>query len=76
MRNCDVCIILPLNLVHPIVETSRCNVAHANFVNVMLFTLRQQTFNQESLGLGPVGGSKALGQMGLCVLGGQIGLQS
>jgi hypothetical protein len=62
--------------VHIIAWTSRSNVAHANFMNVMLLTLGQQTFSQESLGLGQVGGSRALGQMGLGTLGGQIGLQS
>jgi hypothetical protein len=45
-------------------------------MNVMLFALGQQTFNQQSLGLGRVGWSGALGQMGLGGLGGQIDLQS
>jgi hypothetical protein len=43
---------------------------------MLLLALGQQTFNQQSLGLGRVGWSWALGQMGLGGLGGQIVLQS
>ncbi len=71
-----VCTILPPNLVHPIVGTFGFNMAHASYVNVMLLTSWQQAFSQQSLGLGQVGGLRALGQMGLSVLGGQIGMQS
>jgi hypothetical protein len=68
--------VLPPNLVHPIVGTSGSNMAHVSSVNVMLLALGQQTFNQQSLGLGQVGWWKALGQMGLGGLGGQINLPS
>ncbi len=68
--------VLPFNLVHPIVGTFGSNMAQTSSVNVMLLALRQQTFNQQSLGLGWVGWSRASGQMGLGGLGGQIDLQS
>jgi hypothetical protein len=55
--------VLPPNLVHPIVGTYGSNMAHVNSVNVMLLALRQQTFNQQSLGLGRVGWLGALGQI-------------
>jgi hypothetical protein len=47
--------VLPSNLVHLIVGTFGSNMAHASSVNVMLLALGQQTFNQQSLGLGRVG---------------------
>jgi hypothetical protein len=47
--------VLPPNLVHPIVGTSRSNMAQTSSMNVMLFALGQQTFSQQSLGLGRVG---------------------
>jgi len=47
--------VLPSNLVHLIVGTSGSNMAHASSVNVVWLALGQQTFNQQSLGLGRVG---------------------
>jgi hypothetical protein len=47
--------VLPPNLVHPIVGTFGFNMAQVGSMNVMLFALGQQTFNQQSLGLGRVG---------------------
>jgi hypothetical protein len=47
--------VLSPNLVHPIVGTFGPNMAQVSSVNVMLLALGQQTFNQQSLGLGRVG---------------------